>query len=203
MLNPIVGTEMDFRSSLFLKKFTIVDLPELLRPMIRMLICFGFRSLFKIFINNFSKTIFPTFLFLSSSSKQVFWNVYFQIDENFLLCFGENIKHSVEMPKIQYDSLRYHGRALETRKFNAILTTGDVFSTENSIFPWFFFFSCQRNKLIQQSVKFMLRSPWQLLETCTSLEPRNKRLPTTRLEFWKPCSTSICVAFSRNCVQSF
>lgn len=57
MLKPIVGTEIDFRSSLFLKKFTIVDFPELLRPIIRMLICFGFLSLFKIFINNFSNTI--------------------------------------------------------------------------------------------------------------------------------------------------
>lgn len=61
MLNPIVGTEMCLRSSLFLKKFTIVDLPELLRPIIKMLICFGFLSLFKIFINNFSKTIFTFF----------------------------------------------------------------------------------------------------------------------------------------------
>lgn len=58
MLNPTVGTEIDFRSSLFLKKFTIVDLPELFKPMSRMLICFGFLSLFKIFINNFSNTIF-------------------------------------------------------------------------------------------------------------------------------------------------
>lgn len=58
MLNPIVGTEMCFRSSLFLKKCTIVDFPELFRPMIRMLICLGFLSLFKIFINNFSNTIF-------------------------------------------------------------------------------------------------------------------------------------------------
>lgn len=86
MLNPIVGTEMDFRSSLFLKKFTIVDLPELLRPMIRMLICFGFRSLFKIFINNFSKTIFSASCFFLCS-KQVFWNVYFGIDENFSFMF--------------------------------------------------------------------------------------------------------------------
>lgn len=63
MLKPIVGTEIDFRSSLFLKKFTIVDFPELLRPMIKILICFGFLSLFKIFINNFSN-IFTFFSFV-------------------------------------------------------------------------------------------------------------------------------------------
>lgn len=64
MLKPTVGTEMCLRSSLFLKKFTMVDLPELLRPMIKIEICFGFLSLFKIFINNFSKTIFaPQFFF--------------------------------------------------------------------------------------------------------------------------------------------
>lgn len=38
------------------------------------------------------------------------------------------------MPKIQYDSLRYHERELEMRKFNAILTTEDVLLSKNSIF---------------------------------------------------------------------
>ena len=111
ILNPTVGTEIDFRSSLFLKKFTIVDFPELFKPMSKILICFGFLSLFKIFINNFSNTIFPLFTIACSCSKAGFAGMFIlrstKNSSDFYI-FDENIKHKVKLSKFQYDSLSYH-----------------------------------------------------------------------------------------------
>lgn len=132
MLKPTVGTEIDFRSSLFLKKFTIVDFPELLRPMIKMLICFGFLSLFKILLNNFSNTIFRL-----SFEAASFWNVYFQLGYFSFVSFYvlmEILNIRLEMPKIQFTWLIvfYHFAPLELMRWKQLLQISSSWGfTEN------------------------------------------------------------------------
>ena len=125
MLKPIVGTEIDFRSSLFLKKFTIVDFPELLRPMIKILICFGFLSLFKIFINNFSNIF--TFFFFRSGMFIFGWTIFF-----FPFCLGENIKIEIRMPTFQYDSSCYHSNAHKMKPLRNLSTQLNFFSRKTT-----------------------------------------------------------------------
>lgn len=167
MLNPIVGTEMDLRSSLFLKKFTIVDLPELLRPMIRMLICFGFLSLFKIFINIFPKTIFRLSHFSSHFSGVFICSP----QENSLLCFDENIKRKIEVANVRNDSLHiitsfhsrwtlsFHDLQKQFPDFEGILLWLNV------KLPLFTLEGKPTWKRANWFNKAFARSPWKLLET--------------------------------------
>lgn len=123
------------------------------------LICFGFRSLFKILLNNFWKTIVylpPCFLYFA----WVFWNVYFWINEkkfSFRLCFDENIKHKVEYSPARYDSCSYHFSLKKKQAFQRDIKTLNW----NSFREWKVKFSLFQvsegtKKLIQQSIKFML-----------------------------------------------